>query len=186
MEKPATTACFFLISALAIVNFIAPVFSKEKSATTRHPRSTESVAAEVDKLFAEWNRSDSPGCSLGVSRNGVPLYERGYGMASLELGVPITPASVLPAASISKQFTAMSILLLAQRGQVALDNDVQKYVPEWADHGSGITIRHLLTHTSGLRDAFMLQGWRRPQRCDLENPRAHERTQLPPGYPVPI
>jgi CubicO group peptidase (beta-lactamase class C family) len=100
---------------------------------------------------------------LGIGKNGVPVYERGYGMASLELGVPITPASVLPAASISKQFTAMSILLLAKRGQLSLDDDVQKYIPGWADHGSRITIRHLLTHTSGLRDAFMLQGLAPPR-----------------------
>src|SRR5207244_2624194 len=71
---------------------------------------------------------------------------------------PITPASVLPAASISKQFTAMSILLLAKSGKLSLDGDVQKVIPEWGDHDGRITIRHLLTHTSGLRDAFLLQG----------------------------
>jgi len=78
-------------------------------------------------------------------------------MASLELGVPITPASVFNVASISKQFTAMSIMLLAQRGQLSLDDEVRKYIPGWADHGSRITIRHLLTHTSGLRDGFTLR-----------------------------
>jgi len=90
-------------------------------------------------------------------------------MASLELGVPITPAHVFPAASISKQFTAMSILLLSQRGQLALDDDVGKYIPEWADHGSRITIRNLLNHTSGLRDAFLLEGLA-PPRSDGGNP----------------
>ena len=84
-------------------------------------------------------------------------------MASLELGVPITPASVFPAASISKQFTAMSILLLAKRGNLSPDDEVGKFIHEWADHGSRITIRHLLTHTSGLRDAFMLQGLAPPR-----------------------
>jgi CubicO group peptidase (beta-lactamase class C family) len=78
-------------------------------------------------------------------------------MASLELAVPIAPASVLPAASISKQFTAMSILLLAQRGKLSLDDEVQKYIPEWANRGSQVTIRHFLTHTSGLRDGFTLR-----------------------------
>jgi len=82
------------------------------------------------------------------------VYERGYGMANLELGVSITPASVFPAASISKQFTAMSILLLAKRGQLSLDDEVRKYIPEWADHASRITIRHLLTHTSHYRGAL--------------------------------
>jgi len=91
------------------------------------------------------------------------VYERAYGTANLELSVPITPQSVLPAASISKQFTAMSILLLANSGKLTLDDDIGKHIPEWADHGSRITIRHLLTHTSGLRDAFMLQGLAPPR-----------------------
>lgn len=64
----------------------------------------ESGSAKVDKLFAQWDRPGSPGCALGVSRNGVPLYEHGYGVANLELGIPITPSSVFGAASISKQF----------------------------------------------------------------------------------
>jgi len=157
MKTPVTTACVFVIAAVAIGSFIAPtVFGKEQDTTKANPSSAEPVAARVDKLFAEWDRSDSPGCSLGVSQNGAVVYERGYGMANLELGVPITPASVLPAASISKQFTAMSILLLAKRGQLSLDDEVQKYIPEWADHGSRVTISHLLTHTSGLRDGFTL------------------------------
>jgi CubicO group peptidase (beta-lactamase class C family) len=90
-------------------------------------------------------------------------------MASLELGVPITPSHVFPAASISKQFTAMSILLLAQRGQLSLDDDVGKYIREWSNHGAHITIRNLLNHTSGLRDAFLLQGLA-PPREDGSNP----------------
>ena len=81
-------------------------------------------------------------------------------MANLELAVPISPASVLSAASISKPFTAMSILLLAHRGQLSLDDDVAKYVADWGNHATRISIRHLLSHTSGLRDGFLLQGLR--------------------------
>src|SRR5690349_6480333 len=117
-----------------------------------------STAARIDRLFVQWSRSDSPGCSLGVSRNGRVVFQRGYGMASFELGVPISPLHVFPAASISKQFTAMSILLLAQRGQLSLEDDVGRHIPEWTDHGTRITIRNLLNHTSGLRDAFLLEG----------------------------
>ena len=112
----------------------------------------ESVSAKVDKLFAQWDRPGSPGCALGVSRNGVPVYEHGYGVANLELRIPITPSSVFGAASISKQFTAMSILLLAGRAQLSLDDEVSKFVPEWVDHEHYVTIRHLLTHTSGIRE----------------------------------
>jgi CubicO group peptidase (beta-lactamase class C family) len=156
-KKLAITAGFFAIVGIVIVCVIAPtVFRKG-------PPPAESVTGRVDKLFAQWDRSDSPGCGLAVSRNGVPLYERGYGMANLELGVHITPASIFHVASVSKQFTAMSILLLAQRGKLSFDDDVRKSIPEWADHGSRITIRHLLTHTSGLRDGFLLEGLAPPR-----------------------
>jgi CubicO group peptidase (beta-lactamase class C family) len=164
VKKPVIAACLLVIAAVAFASFIArPGFWKGQKAAQTNQSPAEWVTARVDKLFAEWNRSDSPGCGLGVSRNGVPVYEHGYGMASLELGVAVTPASVFPAASISKQFTAMSILLLAGRGQLSLDDEVRKYIPEWADHRSRITIRHLLTHTSGLGDAFMLQGLAPPR-----------------------
>ena len=120
---------------------------------------TASDAAQVDRLFAAWNRSDSPGCGVGVSRNGAVIFEHGYGMASLERRVPITTSTVFPLASITKSFTAMSVLLAAERGTLSLDDDVSKYVPGWSVHGHRVTVRHVLTHTSGLRDAYMLQGW---------------------------
>src|SRR6266496_1731037 len=143
--------CFFVAIAAGMVYWIAA-------------KRGESAGTRVDKLFAEWNRPDSPGCSMGVSRNGSVVYQHGYGMANLELGVPITPASVFSLASISKQFTAMSILLLAQRGQLSLDDEVRKYVPELPDYGTPLKIRHLLNHTSGLRDAFNLDGWSAPRQ----------------------
>jgi len=111
----------------------------------------DALTARVDEVFAEWNKTNAPGCGVAVSRSGALIYERGFGMANLELGVPITPASIFPAASISKQFTALSILLLAQRGQLSLDDPVWKFIPDWADREHRITIRHLLTHTSGMR-----------------------------------
>ncbi len=89
-------------------------------------------------------------------------------MANLESGVAITPASVFHVASISKQFTAMSILLLAQRGQLSLDDEARKYITELTDYGTPLTIRHLLTHTSGLRDAFLLQGMAAPREDDAD------------------
>jgi CubicO group peptidase (beta-lactamase class C family) len=122
----------------------------------------ESQTARVDGLFASWNGRDTPGCAVGISRNGAIVYEHGYGMANLELSVPITPATVFHIASISKSFTAMSIMLAAEHGQLSLDDEVQKFVPEWVDRDDHITIRHLLAHTSGLRDAFGLLGWAAP------------------------
>ena len=113
------------------------------------------IEAGVDRLFARWQTPDSPGCSVGVSRGGATVLERGYGQASLELGVPITPQSVFHVASVTKQFTAMSILLLARDGRLSIDDDVRRHLPEWAGP-PGVTIRHLLTHTGGLRDVFLL------------------------------
>ena len=123
----------------------------------------EPLAARIDKLFAEWDKTNSPGFGVAISRNGTLLYEQGYGMANLELGVPITSASVFPVASISKQFTALSVLLLVERGKLSLDDEVKKFIPQWAYTEQPITIRQLLNHTSGLRDAFTLIGIAAPR-----------------------
>ena len=117
-----------------------------------HPERAE----QVDSLFSEWDRTDSPGCALGVVRGGELVYARGYGMANLDLGVAITPASVFHVASVSKQFTAIAAAMLAHEGKLALDDDVRKYVPELPDLGHTITLRQLINHTSGLRDQYGL------------------------------
>lgn len=119
---------------------------------------TDGMEEQVDKLFAEWTRSDRPGCAIAATRNGHILLERGYGMADLEQGVAIRPHTVFNVASVSKQFTAAAIVLLAQEGHLSLDDDVREYVPELRDYGSPITIRHLANHTSGLRDHASLLG----------------------------
>jgi CubicO group peptidase (beta-lactamase class C family) len=117
----------------------------------------------IDALFAEWNRPGSPGCALAVIKEGKIIYKRGYGCANLEYGTPITPSSVFYIASASKQFTAMSVLLLAQQGKLSLDDDIRKHLSEVPDFGRVITIRHLVHHTSGLRnlqDLLAMAGWR--------------------------
>src|SRR6202453_4654693 len=123
-------------------------------------------ARQVDGIFRKWDRPDSPGCALGIYRDGQIIYRRGYGMADLNDDVPVIPTTVFPVASMYKQFTAASILLLAQRGKLSLDDDVHKYIPELPDFGKVITLRHLLHHTSGLRDQWSLlelAGWRMSQ-----------------------
>ena len=115
-----------------------------------------SVRARVDRIFSQWDRTDSPGCALGVYRDGNIQYGRGYGMANLELGVALSPQSVFDIGSTSKQFTAMSVLLLARDGKLSLDDDIRKFIPELPDYGKTITIRHILTHTSGIRDYLTL------------------------------
>ena len=116
----------------------------------------DSLTRRVDAVFRAFDRTDSPGCAVGVYRDGRILYARGYGMANLELGVPNTPRTVFDIGSISKQFTATAILLLAQEGKLSLTDDVRKYFPEMPAYASGVTIRNLLNHTSGIRDYFVL------------------------------
>lgn len=119
--------------------------------------------AKVDEMFAQWNRTDSPGCSVAVMRKGHIVYKKGYGMADLDHGIAIRPSTVFHVASVSKHFTNFAILLLVREGKISLDDEVRKYIPEMPDFGHRITIRHLVHHTSGLRDQWELlglAGWR--------------------------
>ena len=124
-------------------------------------------AVRVDSLFAAWNNPQSAGCAVGVARNGRTLLSRAYGSANLEHDIPNTPETVFEAGSVSKQFTAAAVVLLARQGRVSLDDDVRKHIPEVPDYGTPITLRHLLNHTSGLRDwgsVVQLAGWPRGTR----------------------
>jgi CubicO group peptidase (beta-lactamase class C family) len=116
------------------------------------PAFAHQLTDQVDKLFAQWDKKDSPGCALAIIKDGKILYKRGYGMADLERDVPVTSESVFDIASTSKQFVAMSIALLAEEGKLSLDDDIRKHLPEMPDYGKKITIRHLVHHTSGIRD----------------------------------
>ncbi len=128
------------------------------------PLSSQTVeAARVDSLFAAWNGPATPGAAVAVVRNGEIVLERGYGIAQLEHGVRITPSTIFHVASVTKQFTTFAVALLADRGQLTLDDDVRTHIPELPDLGHRITLRHLIHHTSGLRDQWellALAGWR--------------------------
>jgi CubicO group peptidase (beta-lactamase class C family) len=113
-------------------------------------------ARKIDQFFTTFNQPGSPGCSAGVIRNGNFVYKKSFGYASLELGVPLRPESVFYMGSVSKQFTATSIVLAAEQGYLSLDDDVRKYLPELPDYGHRITLRQMLHQTSGFRDFFDL------------------------------
>ncbi len=115
-----------------------------------------SLHAKVDAVFANYDKPDSPGCALGVIKDGKLIYARGYGMANLEHNIPNGPKIVYDIGSTSKQFTAASILLLAQQGKLSLDDDVRKLIPELPVYQKPLTIRQLIHHTSGLRDYLTL------------------------------
>jgi CubicO group peptidase (beta-lactamase class C family) len=108
-------------------------------------------AARVDSLFGDI-RPDAPGCAVGVYRAGEPVLVKGYGMASLEEGRPITSATTFNLGSASKPFTALATLMLEERHKLSLDDEVRRYLPELSDSDTPIRIRDLLQHTSGLRD----------------------------------
>ncbi len=118
---------------------------------------------KVDELFAKWNTNNTPGAAVAIVKDGTIVYKKGYGIANLEYDIPITPNSIFHIASVSKQFTVFSILLLEKQGKLSLNDDVRKYIPELPDFGKEITLKHLASHTSGLRDQWNLlamAGWR--------------------------
>jgi len=123
--------------------------------------------ARVDSVFARWSTREVPGCAVAVERDGRTLLSRAYGMADLEHDVANSDQTVFEAGSVSKQFTAAAVLLLAQDGRLSVDEPVRKYVPEVPDYGTPVLIRHLLDHTSGLRDWGTVEeiaGWPRGTR----------------------
>lgn len=122
---------------------------------------------QVDRIFAPWSSVNSPGCAVAVSMDGLTVFSRGYGMADLEHDVPNTAETIFEGGSLSKQFTAAAIMLLVMDGDLSLDDDVRDYLPEVPDYGSKITLRHMMTHTSGLRDwgsVAQISGWGRGER----------------------
>jgi CubicO group peptidase (beta-lactamase class C family) len=112
---------------------------------------SQSKQSQVDRIFAAFN-THTPGCAVGVSQNGAVVLRSGYGMADLERDVPINADTVFESGSVAKQFTATATLLLAQQGKISLDDPLRKYLPELPDYGTPLTIRHVLSHLSGLRE----------------------------------
>jgi CubicO group peptidase (beta-lactamase class C family) len=152
-EKILSRAFLFLfITLLTVVGTFSSVQEKQNA-----------LEQKVDALFVELDKADSPGVAVLVQRNGEVLLRKGYGMASLEHKVPITPETVFDIASVSKQFAGMAISMLIEKGKISLKDEIHRYVPELPDFGHTITIDHLVNHTSGLRDwpgSLALAGWR--------------------------
>jgi len=133
---------------LALLTSLAP----GRGASQGPQDAAGALAAAADTLFAPLAQPGSPGCAAGVERRGERLLTRGYGLASLEWEIPITRQTVFDVASVSKQVTAMAVLLLEKDGLLSLDDDVRRHLPELPPYPRTVTLRHLLHHTSGLRD----------------------------------
>jgi CubicO group peptidase (beta-lactamase class C family) len=141
-----------IVVILLMVGLTAADISGQQNLTAKTQPSDEESAKKVDEFLAQWDKNDMPGCGVGVIKDGKLVYKRGLGMANLDYGVPNTTTTLFNLASASKPFTAMSIALLAQQGKLSLDDDIRKYLPEIPKYDQTITIRHLLHHTSGIRE----------------------------------
>ncbi len=131
-----------LYSVLSLLFVFTSVYSAEP----------DSFSSKVDSIFAEFNAPGVPGCAVGVIQNGEYVMVKGYGSANLEHNIPITADSVFRIGSVSKQFTALAIAILAERGQLDLQADVHDYLPELRDYGVKVTIDQMIHHLSGLGD----------------------------------
>ena len=160
-SKAVTVGLCLIVCALALNAGHAVAGSKLSASQIRW----------LDRVFSDYS-NDTPGVAVAVARDADVIYRRGFGIANLEYDIPIKPDSVFHAASIAKQFTAMAVVLLEQKGMLSMDDDVRKYIPEVPDFGETITIRHLANHTSGLRDQWellLLAGGRRQDLAAQED-----------------
>jgi CubicO group peptidase (beta-lactamase class C family) len=132
--------------------YILPEVGDDPASTQADKPARDTTSERVDALFAQWDKPGSPGCALAVIKDSQIIYKRGYGMANLDYSIPISSQSVFNIASTSKQFTAMSVALLAKQGRILLDDDIRKYLPEIPQYQTPVTIRHLIYHTSGIRE----------------------------------
>jgi CubicO group peptidase (beta-lactamase class C family) len=152
---------FLIAFAVAAALAIQPAATSSQNAT--------GIETGVDRIFARWTSStaSTPGCAVGASVRGMRPLARAYGMADLEHDIRNEPETIFEAGSVSKQFTAAAVLLLARDGKLSLDDPARKYIPELPDYGTPLTVRHMLTHTSGLRDwgsVAAIGGWPRTSR----------------------
>ena len=125
-----------LLGLLIALNFSALIWSAEMP----------SLSADIDAIFADYDAADVPGCAIGVIQNGAYIHAKGYGSANLEHGVPIGSNSVFRIGSVSKQFTATAVAILADRGYLSLDADIHQYLPDLREYNAKVTVRQIIHH----------------------------------------
>jgi CubicO group peptidase (beta-lactamase class C family) len=156
-----TASCTFGSPVIGAGGTAGPLASRiaalhAQQAQHQQSRHQQPAPESIDAIFAEYDGPGSPGCALGVISHGRIVYERGYGSANLDYGIPNSPDMLYYVGSVSKQFTAAAVALLAAEGLISLDDDVRRHIPELPDYGRPITIRQLVHHTAGLRDIYTL------------------------------
>ncbi|MGH8598969.1 MAG: serine hydrolase, partial [Gammaproteobacteria bacterium] len=126
-----------------------------------------SLTAAIDEMLAKEFKANEPGAAAIVVKDGKVVFRKGYGMANLELGVAIEPDMIFRIGSVTKQFTAVATLMLAEQGKLSLTDEITKFLPDYPTQGRKITIEHLLTHTSGIVSYTGLPEWRPQMRKDV-------------------
>ena len=131
------------------------------------PASSQDLAAYADQIFSAAYPADQPGAAVLVVKDGQTVLRKGYGLANVELGVPVSPDMVFEIGSVTKQFTAAAILLLQERGQLRVEDDITKYLTDYPTHGEKVTVEHLLNHTSGIPSYTGMPEWLPRVREDM-------------------
>jgi len=148
--------------------FLATVISVLAYATQPESQPSEKdLTSQINALLQKVYKADEPGSAVLVKRQGQVVFRKGYGLADMELGIPVEPDMVFRLGSITKQFTAVAILLLAEQGKLSLQDEITKFLPDYPTHGKTITVEHLLTHTSGIKSYTDLPEWLPLMRKDM-------------------
>jgi CubicO group peptidase (beta-lactamase class C family) len=153
------------VALCALVALCTPAAVAAQSATSPLDR-------RIDSVFAAFSRTTTPGCAVGVDRSGAPLVRRAYGMANLESGSPFAVNTISESGSVAKQFVAAALVMLALDGVLSLDDDVTRWVPEVQGVGKRITVRQVLSHTSGLPDRYLLHEAQGRAAGEVDHPNA--------------
>jgi CubicO group peptidase (beta-lactamase class C family) len=151
---------FRLLPAVMILALAAP-------SAAAVPGPDKKLAGEIDKVMSEIYKPGEPGAAVIVRRGGRTLFRKGYGLADLELGVRVEPDMIFRLGSITKQFTAVAILMLAEQGKLSLKDELGKYLPAFPTGDKKVTIEHLLTHTSGIKSYTNMEEWLQLWRKDM-------------------
>jgi len=159
MSKPCKCLILFLLGVLAL--------GQTGSTQTPAQASDKDLASQIDKLLTGVYKPDGPGAAVLVKKHGQVILRKGYGLANLELNVPVEPDMIFRLGSITKQFTAVAILMLAEEGKLSLQDEITKFLPDYPTQGKKFTVEHLLTHTSGVKSYTDLPEWLPLQRKDM-------------------
>ncbi|MQY61489.1 serine hydrolase [bacterium] len=146
----------FLIRLIFCISFVLVFGVTTQTAVAYQAYTHNALTGKVDELFKQWDKGDSPGAAVGIFKDGRIIYARGYGIANLEYALPWTPQTPSRIGSISKQFIAMCIAILAEQGKISLDDNIRKYIPDWPEYDGPVQLSHLVHHTSGVREYLTL------------------------------